>query len=348
MDLLHSATISTIHGDKNISVFAGNILDINEDIDILTTSAFYGSYSPIPKTLFAALYSVGIDMYELQTDPLIDLREQCNIWISKTIEPATNIKRIGCVEMSPYTPTRTLQQDSITQMLRSLKAYFRMLDIVATMGVKMDTVAMPLLGAGSQRISSDLTMLPILKEYVDFLKRNEAVKHIYFIDLNYERAAQFANLLKSSYSMFKESEILSNRNKKNDQPLAFISYSSKDRNVADNLCFKLESKGIKVWYAPRNVSGPYAESITRAIESSSHFIIILSENSISSEHVLNEIDLAFQKLPNDIKFKPLRIDTFLLNPSFKYYLSRQHWMDANVPPLEKRLDEFVQSILEDL
>ena len=63
-----------------------------------------------------------------------------------------------------------------------------------------------------------------------------------------------------------------------------------------------------------------------------------------SEHMLNEIDLAFQRLPRGIKFKPLRIDTAELAPAFNYYLSRQHWMDAHIPPLEERLDEFVDSL----
>ena len=92
----------------------------------------------------------------------------------------------------------------------------------------------------------------------------------------------------------------------------------------------------------------YAEAITKAIEVCSHFIIILSENSIRSQHVLNEIDLAFQKLPNNIKFKPLRIDESIFSPSFKYYLSRQHWMDAIIPPLEDRLNEFVNNLVDNI
>jgi hypothetical protein len=46
-----------------------------------------------------------------------------------------------------------------------------------------------------------------------------------------------------------------------------------------------------------------------------------------------------------MKFKPLRIDDAIFTPSFKYYLSRQHWMDATVPPLEERLNEFVKELL---
>lgn len=117
--------------------------------------------------------------------------------------------------------------------------------------------------------------------------------------------------------------------------------------ISDNLCAKLEQKGIKVWYAPRDTHGPYAEAIVDAIDRAKYFIVILSQNSISSEHVLNEVDLAFQNISQGIKIKPLRIDNALFTASFKYYLSRQHWMDASSPPLEARLNEFLTEFLRE-
>ena len=75
--------------------------------------------------------------------------------------------------------------------------------------------------------------------------------------------------------------------------------------------------------------------------------VILSQNSVASEHVLNEIDLAFQNISKGLRFKPLRIDDAMFTPSMKYYLSRQHWMDATVPPLEERLNEFVADLLSE-
>ena len=104
-----------------------------------------------------------------------------------------------------------------------------------------------------------------------------------------------------------------------------------------------------MWYAPRNVDSPdYATAIVNAIARSSHFIVILSKDSLSSEHVLNEIDLGFQELKRGIRFYPLKLDDKELGPSFRYYLSRQHWMDASFPPLERRLEEFVAKITQEL
>ena len=347
MNALYSTKIYTPYGFKNISVYAEDVLNFSHEIDILTTSAFYRSYSPTPRTLFYSLYLSGIDMQMLADNPFIDLREACNIWLSKELYKSnTKIKRIGCIEMTPYTFEHSNFVGREQEILNSIKAYFKMLDIAAISGVKIETIAMPLLGAGNQNISKNLTLIPIINECVDFLKRNAAVKNIFFIDINPANAFHLAHILSNSYSLFIEKAPVHKENLTSN-PLVFISYSSKDKNVADNLCFKLESRGIKVWYAPRNINGDYATNIANAIKRATYFVIILSENSLNSQHVLNEVDLAFKGLPNNIIFKPLRIDTADFAPAFQYYLSRQHWMDAHLPPLETRLDEFVDTFFSE-
>jgi hypothetical protein len=359
---LSSVSIRTKYGEKKIHVYCCDVLEFDEPIDILTTSAFRYSYAPTPRTLFEALDRVGISVRECAAKPEIDLRRLCGVWLSKEIENhGTSIGRIGCVEMTGYdwnlrrglTASDWIWRKGMMEpesILTSIMAYFRMLDIAAVAKIKMDTVALPLLGAGSQRIEASLTMIPLLNECIGFLKRNEAVKKICFIERSPDRAEIISEALKSSYAIEQEQETAVQDEKKpvDKNVCAFISHSSLDKNIADNLCFKLESRGIKVWYAPRDVQGAYASSIVKGIKKATHFIVILSRNSMNSQHVLNEVDLAFRKLPDKIKFKPLRIDDSLFTESFDYYLSTQHWMDAHVPPLEKRLEEFVDLIESEL
>ena len=351
MTPLYTTSVSTGFGPKTISVYNCNVLDFDQEIDILTTSAFQNSYAPTPRTLFNALHSIGISVRSLAEHPELDLRDLCHVWLSKdTNAPWTHIRRIGCIELTAYHYGRLGVVDNEQALLNSIRSYFQMLDIAATYGIKMNTVALPLLGAGNQQISANLIMLPVLTECVAFLKRNAAVERICFIEMNPEKAQLISHSLQNSYLIYQEKELTAQTpmNRPQTKAYAFISYSSPDKNIADNLCAKLEREGIKVWYAPRDVRGPYAAAITEAIAQATHFIVILSQNSMQSEHVLNEIDLAFQGLPDKIKFKPLRIDDSLFAPSFKYYLSRQHWMDAIVPPLEQRLEEFVEKLLSDL
>lgn len=343
MEPLYSTWISTDMGQKSIKVFCHDVSQFEENIDILTTSAFINSYSPTPKTVFKALYDVGISVEDLASDPYIDLRKSSNTWLSHEISSFNSlIHRIGCIELIGYHSLTSARYQFEQSIINSIRSYFKMLDIAAISGVKMDTIALPLLGSGRQHIQSGMIFIPLLNECISFLKRNSNAKQIYFIEINRNKANFIVECLKQSYSLSLSSVSRNEYIPNNHGARAFISYSSKDKNIADNLCFKLENKGIAVWYAPRDVKGAYAEDIANAIDACTHFIVILSQNSMQSQHVLNEIDLAFQALPNNIKFKPLRVDNTLFTPSFKYYLSRQHWTDATIPPLEERLNDFVE------
>lgn len=345
MNCLYSVKISVGDCNKEIAVYYDDVTTFEQEIDILTTSAFVKSYSPTPMTIFEALDQKGINVKAIAQTPEIDLRDPCNVWLSQELpRNFTKINRIGCIELLDSRSHKSNISEQEQAMINSIRAYFKMLDIASVYNVKMSTVALPLLGGGAQKISSKLLLVPLINECIAFLKRNSDVKKILFIDINFEKATAIANSLKQSLR-FLNSNISNNFDQ---DRTVFLSYSSADKNVADNLCFKLESNGFKVWYAPRDVKGPYAEAISKAIDEASLFVVILSQNSLLSEHVLNEIDLAFQRLPNHIKFKPLRIDNSMFTPSFKYYLSRQHWMDATNPPLEERLSEFVKSLLSDI
>ena len=350
MEALYSAKIATKFGVKEIAAYAGDVMEFEESIDILTTSAFVHSYAPTPRTIFKALWDNGISVKALASAPALDLRDFCHVWLSEEVnQPNTHIHRIGCVEMLGSYLFESEEWELEKSLINSIRAYFSMLDIASIYNIKMDTIALPLLGSGSQNISVGMLLIPLINECVSFLKRNASVDKICFIEKNTMKAKAIASYMEHSYNLLnqqKEDTLPSAKEKR--KAVAFLSYSSADKNIADNLCSKLENRGVQVWYAPRDVKGPYAQAITQAIERSSHFVVILSENSLKSEHVLNEIDLAFQGLPDHIKFKPLRIDEAMFTPSFKYYLSRQHWMDAVNPPLEERLNEFVENLLADL
>ena len=348
MEYLVKKDIGTMFGEKSIEVYCCDVREFDQRIDILTISAFHQWYKPTPGTILGALDQVGVSIEELSLSPELDLRDFCKTWLSKPLDmPNMAIQRIGCVEMSQYSRDGSLWVDEKDTMLDTLKAYFRMLDVASTQGIEMETIALPLLGAGRQGIDANFTVLPILTECVALLRRNECVKKIMFIEKSAKNAFLIGKKLEDSYAMMKNQYFIVNK-KTDDDRLTFISYSSKDKNVADNLCVKLESRGMKCWYAPRDVSRDnYAQAIVEAIERCTHFVVIISANSLKSEHVLNEIDLAFNESSKHIQFKPIRIDTEELSAAMKYYLSRKHWLDATMPPIESRLDEFVDKILNE-
>ncbi len=124
----------------------------------------------------------------------------------------------------------------------------------------------------------------------------------------------------------------------------FISYSSCDLGVATNISSDLEQHGKKCWIAPRDIPPgmEYGEEIIRGIESSDAFILILSEASNASPHVLREVERAVsKKLPLFV----IKIQDCTLSKSLEYFLLTNQWIDVTqgingkLMPLIERLNQ---------
>ncbi len=123
----------------------------------------------------------------------------------------------------------------------------------------------------------------------------------------------------------------------------FISHSSKDKIMADAICAGLEARGIRCWIAPRDIlpGKNYAGQLLQAIENCKVFIVVLSENAISSTHILKEVELAIEA--GGI-IMPFRIQDVPLSDDLKYYLSNVHWLDALTPPLENHINKLADTL----
>ena len=64
----------------------------------------------------------------------------------------------------------------------------------------------------------------------------------------------------------------------------FISHAHKDKKIADAICEKLESAGVRCWIAGRDISpgADWTEATRRAIESSRAMVLVFSENANTS------------------------------------------------------------------
>ena len=122
----------------------------------------------------------------------------------------------------------------------------------------------------------------------------------------------------------------------------FISYSSKNKNVADAVCHVLEENNITCWIAPRDVQTgiTYAKQIIHAIKDCLVFVLIFSKEANVSEHVGNEVDCAFK---NNKPIIPFAIDEASVNEELDYYLSRRHWLIA-YPDYREKTKDLVVSV----
>lgn len=126
----------------------------------------------------------------------------------------------------------------------------------------------------------------------------------------------------------------------------FISYEHQSKSVADNICAVLESRGVRCWYAPRDVYGDYATSIVDAIEACKVFILILNADASNSPHVLNEVEMAYKRIiAGEITIVPFKMDEGMLSKAMEYYVKRLHWIDAANEPLEKAISKLYEQLI---
>ncbi len=113
------------------------------------------------------------------------------------------------------------------------------------------------------------------------------------------------------------------------KPFVFISYSTKDSDVANLVHSYLEGNGIHCWIASRNIEGgaSFVEEIVDAIEDCSAFVMVFSEHSNSSHHVSTELSQAFDE---GKKIIPFKLGEFALSKSSRYYLTHAQWIDATL------------------
>ena len=77
----------------------------------------------------------------------------------------------------------------------------------------------------------------------------------------------------------------------------FISYSSKDQEFAERLHADLQQKGVRCWFAPEDlkIGDELRLRIDEAIRLHDKLLLILSEESVQSEWVEDEVERALEK-----------------------------------------------------
>src|SRR5208282_2485330 len=129
----------------------------------------------------------------------------------------------------------------------------------------------------------------------------------------------------------------------------FISYSSKDKPIADAICATLEQNAVRCWIAPRDIQpgADWGESIVHAIAGSRIFVLVLSHSANTSQQIKREVERAVNR---GLPIIPYRIEDVTPSDSLEYFLSTPHWLDAFTPPIARHaqyLADTVKRILND-
>jgi uncharacterized protein YjbI with pentapeptide repeats len=96
----------------------------------------------------------------------------------------------------------------------------------------------------------------------------------------------------------------------------FISYSSKDDAFAQHLHADLQHQGVRCWFAPEDlkIGDKFRMRIDESIRVYDKLMVVLSENSIRSRWVEEEVEAGFEKEDQQKKLVlfPIRLDDALM------------------------------------
>lgn len=107
----------------------------------------------------------------------------------------------------------------------------------------------------------------------------------------------------------------------------FVSYTQADKQVAYDIVDYLEQQGKTCFVAPRDITPgmSYANCLVEAMHNCETAILVFSEVTNQSEHVLNEVEILFDKRK---KIIPFLLEDVTFNDDMKYYLSRKQHVIA--------------------
>jgi uncharacterized protein YjbI with pentapeptide repeats len=105
----------------------------------------------------------------------------------------------------------------------------------------------------------------------------------------------------------------------------FISYSSKDQSFAEQLYADLENKGVRCWFAPEDlkIGDKFRDRIDESIRLHDKLLLILSESSVASPWVSDEVEAAIEREHREGRtvLFPIKIDEAVIE-------SEQAWAAA--------------------
>ena len=133
----------------------------------------------------------------------------------------------------------------------------------------------------------------------------------------------------------------------------FISYHEESAGeLAEQIADALDDAGISAWCARRDMAlgGNFAREIPNQIHACRLFLLILDDNVYHSEHIENEVGIAFSRVnkKENIRILPLELGEFTRKDWVEYYLIHTQGVKFPAQPDEKRLQRLVKQIAKAL
>lgn len=295
----------TIHGIKRtITVFLDHLYNAKKQYDLMLCSAFKGDYYPLPGTVIHGLFTHGVSVEGLAENPEINGKD-FGFWISKEID-SPFCKRIGCIEFIDYTSINQKNPLGIFSFMENVISYH-------DKNIHIKSVATPLLGTGQQNLSYQFVVPVLIKTILNSFENNDELEDVSIFAISEDK---YNILVKQLDSLFKETFDV------------FISYSSKQKDEASQMCSLLRDINLKTWFDSNIIQGgeSYLEKIPSGIQNSKVFLLLLTPDAESSPWVSRELQTAI----NCHKYiVPYVITDHTIDIKFDFMLSDVQRLDSN-------------------
>ena len=299
--ILLEIPIKTTYGTKKISVINGNLTQSYEKYDIVVCSAYKNGYAPTPKTLIGSLLSdKNISVLMLAKNCELDFKKQ-GAWLSREIN--CNFHRIACIELTDYAHRENIELVTLKSVFSTLSY---LIEQAAIKGISVKRIALPILGSGHQKLDTGFILSPLMTYCLKMLHSIEETFEIVFYELDEDRAI---------YTVDRLQELLSNERKDD----VFISYSSKQYDIAMRIYTYLTENSIKCWMAPQSIpaGSQYYLEIPKAISSIKILLLLLTQDAVNSRFVPKEVSAS---LGAGKQIIPFQVGEVILENGFDFLL----------------------------
>ena len=186
MRSLNVLGVETVRGFRTVELFEGDLTALEFAVDVLVLSAYAGSYSPVSGSLIESLeVRLGLRVADCAHRPALDLRDALGTWISEELTPPVPFARVLAVEM----------RGSPRPLGEALDNVFASLMLLSAKGVRTRTIALPLLGAGSQRLDSGHIAQELVSRAKVYLDLAPHTSRLIFVERDTTRAEEVARAI---------------------------------------------------------------------------------------------------------------------------------------------------------
>lgn len=170
--------VDTRFGYRTAELINADITRLAARVDVMMVSAFAGSYHPLEGTVMRALLDGhGIHCEALREDPGLDLCKALGIWVSRELESGP-ARRLLFVEIRG-------SSRSVEDVLDNV---FAALMVLSAKHIPVQSVSMPLLGAGSQRLPAKTVIQALLPRAKRYLVESPATSLLQFVEVDKGKA----------------------------------------------------------------------------------------------------------------------------------------------------------------